>query len=141
MKWVLEKPLETLDEVHRFEKQYAIKFPEGFIDVVSKYNAGRPRPNVFDSLEEKELIAKSLLSFNVTHLDNIWDTTLNLKKRFPINIIPFMLDQFGNYVCFEFDPLEEEPLIVFWHHEQEMEGFQKVANKFDEYLAMFYEIN
>ncbi|MFB5089472.1 SMI1/KNR4 family protein [Psychrobacillus sp. PGGUH221] len=140
MEWILQKPLQSLQEVKRFEEKYEVKFPKSFNDVVIAYNAGRPRPNVFDTTTKKEIVAKALLSFDAHHLENIWETTSNLQKRLPANIIPFMSDQFGNYICFEFDPLEDEPLVVFWHHELGLDQVQQVAPTFRQFLANFYGI-
>ncbi|GEN81840.1 SMI1/KNR4 family protein [Sporosarcina luteola] len=140
MKWVLEKELKDDHAIERFEKLYGYKLPNDYKKVVKKHNAGRPRPNVFDTATRKELVAKSLLSYDEEHLDNIWSTYQNLKNRLPANALPFMGDQFGNYICFMFDPLEDEPTIVFWQHELGSESVQVIASNFEEFLQGFYEI-
>jgi hypothetical protein len=61
-------------------------------------------------------VAKALLSFDKTHPDNIWDTYDHLKGRLPNGVIPFMSDQFGNYICFDYRSSNNPP-VVFWDHE------------------------
>ena len=82
-------------------------------NIVKEYNFGRPRPNVFDTQITKERVAKALLSFEPGHAENIWDMYTSLKKQLPADVIPFMIDQFGNFVCFYFDSLAEEAEICF----------------------------
>ena len=138
MNWVLIKPLENANLVHDFEKKYRITFPKSYIEVVKNNNLGRPRPNVFDTAASKERIAKCLLSFDPQHQENIWDLTVTLKKQLPPDVIPFMVDQFGNYICFYFDILSEEANIVFW--DVESQKVDKVAETFEEFVNRFYEV-
>lgn len=141
MKWVLTKALEKQAYIKEFEQKYNVSFPKAFTDVVKENNAGRPRPNVFDSEKNKEYIAKGLLSFDPKHKENIWSTYETLEQRLPANVIPFMMDQFGNYLCFFFDPLEYEPSIVFWKHELDDDQLEKVADNFNDLLSGFYELD
>lgn len=141
MEWVLTKPLTSGNEekIKEFEKKYQIHFPKNYVEVVEQYNNGRPRPNVFDTEKNKERVAKSLLSFDSSHKDNIWETYTALYKQLPSGVFPFMVDQFGNYVCFFYDPLLEEPSIVFWN--LEVLQIEKVATTFKEFLNQFYSTN
>lgn len=138
MEWVLSKPLLNKDMINKFETKHQIQFPKNYVEVVCESNNGRPRPNVFDTEKDKERVAKSLLSFDSSHKENIWDTYNAMYKQLPSDVFPFMIDQFGNYVCFYYDPLMEEPTIVFWNlEEQQIEG---VASSFEDFLNQFYSI-
>lgn len=139
MNWVLTKPLENIQSLNEFEVKYEIQFPTSFISVIEENNYGRPRPNVFDTEETKERIAKALLSFDKKHRENIWETYSAIKKQLPADVYPFMVDQFGNYICFYFDPLFEEPTIIFF--ELEKQKIEKVAETFEAFLKLFYELN
>jgi hypothetical protein len=141
MDWVLSKTLEKSSYIEEFERKYNVRFPKSFTNVVKEKNAGRPRPNVFDSEKNEEYIAKALLSFDPGHKENIWSTYNTLEKRLPANVIPFMIDQFGNYLCFFFDPLEDEPSIVFWKHELDDDQLEKVSDNFNDLLNCFYELD
>lgn len=138
MNWVLTKPLENIQSLKEFEEKYTIKFPESYIEIVKDNNYGRPRPNVFDTEQTKERIAKALLSLDKKHAENIWDTTKALAKQLPADIYPFMIDQFGNYICFYYDPLFDAPTIVFFELESQM--VEKIADTFEQFITLFYEL-
>ncbi|WEA45441.1 SMI1/KNR4 family protein [Priestia aryabhattai] len=143
VKWILTKKLEKTEELNRFEQTYSIKFPVQFKEIVLENNAGRPRPNVFDSSERTELVAKALLSFDSSHPDNIWDTYQHVKGRLPNDIVPFMSDQFGNYVCFDYQ-YSKKPAVVFWDHELSQfnpnKSVGEVADDFEEFLNCLYSL-
>lgn len=138
MNWVLAKPLIKFELINEFEQKYNIKFPTSYVEIVQEYNLGRPRPNVFDTNKSKERIAKCLLSFNTEHKENIWDIYAALKKQLPADVIPFMVDQFGNFICFYFDSFTSEVTIVFWDVENQQ--IENIAESFDEFIAIFYEL-
>jgi len=142
--WILSKILEDQSAITRFEEKYGIKFPEEFKSIVRQFNGGRPRPNIFDSTQRKELVAKALLSFNESHTENIWDTYESLKTRLPKNIIPFLTDQFGNYICFDYRNTTI-PTIVLWDHEKAFSYYQDaiiyVEDTFESFLASLYSID
>lgn len=138
MKWVLTKPLENMQLLKAFEEKNSIQLPKSFIEVVMNNNYGRPRPNIFDTDQTKERIAKALLSFDRKHSENIWDTYDAVVKQLPADVYPFMIDQFGNYVCFYFDPLLDSPSIIFF--DLESQKVEKVADTFEEFIALFYEL-
>lgn len=139
MNWVLSKPLTKLEFINEFEQKHNIQFPIGFIDIVKHYNFGRPRPNVFDTNEVKERIAKCLLSFDPEHSENIWDMYAVLKKQLPADVIPFMVDQFGNFVCFYFDMVSTEPAIVFWNLETQQ--IESISESFEKFISSFYDLD
>lgn len=139
MNWVLTKPLKNLELIHEFEQKHKIQFPASYVNLVKKHNLGRPRPNVFDTNLAKERVAKSLLSFDTAHSENIWEMYSALIKQLPADVIPFMVDQFGSFVCFYFDSLSDEATIVFWNVETQQ--IENVADSFDEFIAQFYELD
>ncbi len=138
MEWVLTKPLENIQLLKEFEEKNSIQFPKSYIEVVANNNYGRPRPNIFDTDQTKERIAKALLSFDKNHSENIWDTYDAVVKQLPADVYPFMIDQFGNYVCFYYDPLLDTPSIIFF--DLERQKVEKVADTFERFITLFYEL-
>lgn len=138
MEWVLVKPLKSEQLIQNFEEKHDIEFPSSYRDIVTDHNNGRPRPNVFDTQDSKERVAKSLLSFDPEAKESIWGTYDTMSGRLPADTIPFMIDQFGNYVCFYYDSLKEEPAIVFW--DEESQSIEKVSETFTTFLGLFYEL-
>lgn len=140
----MSKPLGSEEAVVRFENMLEIVLPNDYKLGVANYNAGRPRPNVFDTAQRKELVAKALLSFDQTNVENIWTTYENLKNQLPKQIVPFMSDQFGNYICFDYRA-SNEPAVVFWDQELSHQNIEKgiiyIANSFSEFIGGLYELN
>ncbi|MDA1525325.1 SMI1/KNR4 family protein [Bacillus cereus] len=144
IKWIMSKPLGNEEAVVRFENMLEIVLPNDYKLCITNYNAGRPRPNVFDTAQRKELVAKALLSFDQLNVENIWDTFENVKNQLPKRIVPFMSDQFGNYICFDYRT-SNEPTVVFWDHELSHQNIEKgisyIANSFSEFVEGLYELN
>jgi hypothetical protein len=141
--WILTKPLANENQFANFEETHGITFPADFKADVLENNNGRPRPNVFDSRNRKELVAKALLSFDTAHPDNIWDTYDYLKERLQNGVMPFMSDQFGNYICFDYR-FANNPSIVFWDHElseaNPSKSISLVADGYSEFLDCLYSL-
>lgn len=138
MRWLFVKELSNIDNLTKFELKYKLNFPISFKEKVMEYNGGRPRPNTFDTIETKERVVKGLLSFNEEDRDNIWSTYENIKDRLPDQLVPILSDPFGNYICFDFDPLLKEPRIIFWDHETS--EIEKITKSFPEFIDSLYEL-
>lgn len=140
MEWLYVKPLDSDEQVKKFEKKYNVNFPSEFTDFIVKHNGARPDPYLIDAEKKKEIPAKGFLSFNLMDKpEDIWSTYDTLKSKLPVNIIPFMGDEGGNYFCIDLDPLEEIRRIVYWEHE--MGTIQLVANGFQGFLEKFYDFD
>lgn len=44
-----------------------------------------------------------------------------IKDTLPTKIIPFAFDPAGNLICFDYKDHEEDPIVVFWEHENAAE--------------------
>ncbi|MER2107075.1 MAG: SMI1/KNR4 family protein [Solibacillus sp.] len=138
MKWILKKQLTDEKTIEKFEQQYNVKFPLQFKVLVTNNNAARPEPYIIDAEKTKEIPAKALLSFDEHHKpEDIWSSYEAIKGRLPVNIIPFMSDEGGNYFCLDLDPLEEVKAIVYWSHEGNQ--VEKVADNLEEFISKFYD--
>lgn len=138
MEWILKKELSDKEKVEAFEKQYNIKFPKEFKDLIEQHHAARPDPYIIDAESTKEIPAKALLSFDESHKpEDIWSSFKAIKERVPVNVIPFMSDEGGNYFCFDFDPLENEVAIVYWSHEGST--LEHVADNLQQFIDKFYD--
>lgn len=134
----MKKALVDETKIEVFENQYNVKFPQVFKKLVANYNAARPDPYIVDAEKTKEIPAKALLSFNESDSpEDIWSSYEAIKDRLPINIVPFMSDEGGNYFCLDLDPLEDESSIVYWSHERN--EIEKVANNLNLFLDAFYD--
>ncbi|WP_050179703.1 SMI1/KNR4 family protein [Domibacillus robiginosus] len=137
MEWILKKELKEKQKVETFEKLYKIGFPQEFKELIEQHHAARPEPYLIDAENTKEIPAKSLLSFNESDKpEDIWSSYQAVKERLPVNVIPFMSDEGGNYFCFDLDPLENEAPIVYWSHENSKVEY--VADNLEQFIKRFY---
>ena len=110
--WKYVKPLENEKSVIEFHKKYNIKMSKKLLDVVTKYNGGRPTHKLFNTIDDKEYVFKSLLSYNENDLENIYSIYPSLFKE--SNLFPIATDAAGNMICV--NKASEE--YYLWEHEQ-----------------------
>lgn len=134
----MKKTLADITKIEAFEKQYNVKFPLEFKELVASNNAARPEPYIVDAETTKEIPAKALLSFNESDCpEDIWSSYEAIKDRLPVNVVPFMSDEGGNYFCMDVDPLEDGQAILYWSHEGNQ--MEKVANNLEDFTTNFYD--
>lgn len=130
--WKYVKPLDSNRMIQLFEKYVDYRFPASFKNVVSCCNGGRPQRCTFDTGKQTGRIFKSLLSFDKDDRETIWKicpSNLELRLR---GYVPFGLDPFGNWLCFNVDT----DAVVFVDHEAM--NVEPVADSFDQFLATLY---
>lgn len=116
MKWIGIRKLENEKSIELVQNKFGIKFPPDFIEVVKKYNAGRPTPSTYDTARLKGKDFGELLNFNLDQSFNIMHEYEQIKNRLPESVIPIAGDPGGNYLCYDFRSTME-PKIKFWDHE------------------------
>lgn len=134
MKFKYVKPLESEKNIERFENLMQATLPELFREFVKINNGSRPECPVFDTDNTKERVVNNFLSFNFHDHFSIFSAYENNEKMFESKYIPFALDVFGNFLCFN-----KKFQIIFINHEDLTKEF--VANSFDEFLEKLYMIN
>lgn len=136
MKWKYIKPLKSSEAIREFEGQFTgnfrFEFPLSFKRWVLSHNGGRPEKYCFETMcGTKEKTMKCLLSFNRDDKENIWNHYGWMKDRFNGRFVPFAIDNFGNYLCFDqigtvlfvsLDPL----------------GYEVVSYSFEQFLKILY---
>lgn len=138
MEWIYKKELENVNKIEEFETKYNVKFPVEFKTFVIENHAARPEPYLIDAEITKEIPVKAILSFDEKHKpEDIWSSYEAIKNSLPVNVIPFMSDEGGNYFCFDLDPLMDEASIVYWSHEGRKQ--ENVADNFKGFVENFYD--
>lgn len=93
------------------EEEYGIVIPEEVRNLIKEYNAATPSKYNF-MVETAEKVLGAILSFNKE--DNDVDTVFTaLDVIEDKNLIPFAIDPFGNYICYDVKVCE----VIFWNHE------------------------
>lgn len=98
--WHYIKPLNSDKRISEAEEKLRFEFNESYADVVKKYNGGRPPISSYDTQSKTERTIKSFLSLNPEDSENVF-TADRYVSEISKDLIPFAIDNFGNYICFE----------------------------------------
>lgn len=112
-------------------EKYGIYIPDDIVELLEKANAATPSKTKF-MLKVDEKVLGAILSFNPgeTEADS-FESAMNI--GFEKNIVPFGIDPFGNYICYN----TNDNTIIFFEHEND--SFFVVADNLNEFIKMLYE--
>lgn len=110
----------TEEIVKKIGQSMGIKFPKDYIDCVKVNHGANVIPYCFD-VEGIERVFGSLLSFDEESSDYIVKDYNNYRATLPNGVVPFGIDPAGNLICFDYKNHEEDPIVVFWEHEDAWE--------------------
>lgn len=115
MQWKYVKKLKDKESISSVEKTTDYTFPILFKEVVERYNGSRPSTSQIKTSSGRIISIKSLLSFNPEDKETVYDVLVWNKEELGDKFVPFMIDNFGNLICFD----KRNNHIVFVNHETE----------------------
>lgn len=130
IEWEFVIPLKDDMIIDIFEIENAYSLPSDFKEFIKKNNSGMPLVNTFDTDKTKERNIKCILSFNKEDEENIYEFINLFKKNNYLEMLPFAIDSFGNFICFENEK------VVFWNCELETKEY--IADSFSKFLDCLY---
>lgn len=109
--WKYIKPLEHTSSVDDFLKKNSVKLPETLVNLLKKYNGGRPSVKRVVTDTGREYVFKSLLSYNPYDKETI-------QRLYPeifgdTALFPIGSDSAGNFICFN----TKSQSYVLYNHE------------------------
>lgn len=110
----------TKKEVENVGETLGVKFPLDYIEVAMNYNGAHVSPELFQ-VEGKEKVFGTLLTYDSEDDEHILEVFNDYKDTLPKKIIPFAFDPSGNLICFDYTDHEDNPIVVFWEHENAAE--------------------
>ncbi|PGZ98490.1 1,3-beta-glucan synthase regulator [Bacillus pseudomycoides] len=112
--------------IKQIANQLGVLFPEDYIKCAQINHGGRVRPDVFE-VDGEERVFGILLSYDENSEINILKEYHSYKDTLPKELVPFGIDPAGNLICFDYKNHEEDPIVVFWEHEDawEKEGLME----------------
>jgi hypothetical protein len=129
LKWRYSKPLVDERQIAEVESKLGFVFPSLYVKTVKEYNGGRPPVGEYNTDKTKERTIKLFLSFNMSDVENVYkaleDVLVTGEK-----VIPFGIDSFGNYICFN----KTDKKIVFLDFETG--GIEQIADDYDGFLKI-----
>lgn len=110
--------------------KYQVVIPDDLKKLLMMANAATPSKTRF-MLKVDEKVLGAILSFNPDEKEaDSFESAMNI--CFEKNIVPFGIDPFGNYICYN----TTDKSIMFFDHEED--SLEKVASSLEEFLGMLY---
>ena len=136
MTWKYAEPLTDIAPIRKLESKINQSYPLDYVKCVLENNAGYPSLHVFETEKSSTRVFSDLLSVNESDIDNVYAPYETISDRLGRkDIMPFAIDPFGNYICFDFS--QSPPTVVFWHHETN--ELEPVSRTFSDLLNKLYE--
>ena len=111
--------------------KYNVTIPEDLVNLLKKANAATPSKTKF-MVKVDEKILGAILSFNPGEKEaDSFETAMRI--GFEKNIIPFGIDPFGNYICYN----TKDKSIMFFDHEND--SLTVISKSLKDFLDMLYE--
>ncbi|MFP7412698.1 SMI1/KNR4 family protein [Priestia filamentosa] len=121
VKWRRLKSSVSDNDILLLEEKMNMTFPKDYKECVKVNQGTRPKPYIFD-VEGVEKVFGALLKINSPEdPSDMWNNYLDYKTTLPKEVIPFALDPAGNLIYFDYKNHKEDPIIVFWGHEDAWE--------------------
>ena len=110
--------------------KYQVTIPDDLKDFLKVANAATPSKTRF-MLKVDEKVLGAVLSFNPNEKEaDSFASAMNV--GFEKNIVPFGIDPFGNYICYNTD----NGSILFFDHEED--NLAEIASTLEDFLNKLY---
>lgn len=116
---VWDEPV-TRETVEEVAKKLAVTFPEDYIKCAMANHGGHVNPHLFQ-VEEKERVFGTFLSYIAEDSEYIVEVYHDYKETLPVQVVPIAFDPAGNLLCFDYKNRGNDPIVVFWEHENAAE--------------------
>jgi len=106
--------------VEKIGIELGFNFPKDYIHCAAENNGANAEPELF-LVGNKEKVFGTLLSFDNESDEFIVDVYNRYNKTLPNKVVPFAFDPAGNLICFDYKGHKDNPVIVFWEHDNAWE--------------------
>jgi hypothetical protein len=114
--WKYVKTLNDPMAVKTFLNKNNLSLPKSLIEILEKYNGGRPSDKMILTEAKREYVFKSILSYNEDDKENIYNIYMDLFKR--SEYFPFASDAAGNFICYD---IKTGKLVLYNHETNNVE--------------------
>ncbi|MDP1509333.1 SMI1/KNR4 family protein [Paenibacillus sp. SEL3] len=147
-------PLPDSNLIMRVEENFEIKFPNDFINFISKNNGAIPITRFFEYKSNRYVVDRflCLLDNPGEHDKGMYDIKVvfsQLDERIlsdgditGAELVPFAALFAGDFVCLDFSESKTDPVICIWYNEESDEYdpvTEKIADNVNSFLDMLEE--
>lgn len=130
IEWKYKIEVANTDVFAEIEKERKVSFPNELKKLIIEANASTPTKYNF-MVGNTEKVLGAILSFNRNESDT--DSVFTaLNAITDINLMPFGIDPFGNYICYSL----QDKKVVFWDHETD--SISSVSDSLSAFLDSLY---
>ncbi|MDM5186391.1 SMI1/KNR4 family protein [Bacillus sp. DX4.1] len=116
IQWDFKRDEISEEDILEVARKIGVAFPNDYIECVKINHGACPEPEVFD-VNGEERVFGSLLKYNSESYTEIYNIYNDYKDTLPKEIVPFGIDPAGDLICFDYKNHTENPIVVFWEHE------------------------
>jgi len=120
LEWQFADETVSEDYVGRIGDDLGFIFPKDYVSCVAINNGANVEPELFN-VGNRERVFGTLLSYDDENDEFIVDVYNSYKNSLPNEVVPFAFDPAGNLICFDYKGHKENPIVVFWEHENAWE--------------------
>ena len=118
--WPVPDGIVSSEYIVEIGKQMGYIFPIDYVECAIHNNGSAVLPYNFE-VDGINRVFGTLLSYDKESSENIYKVYRNYVSSLPKGLVPFAFDPAGNLICFDYKEHEENPIVVFWEHENAWE--------------------
>ena len=108
------------EEVEKIGDEMGFEFPKDYRSCVTVNNGANVEPHLFN-IGNRQKVFGTLLSYEKGNDEYIVDVYNCYRNTLPNGVVPFAFDPSGNLICFDYKEHKDNPIVVFWEHEEAWE--------------------
>ena len=114
--WPVPDEPVSAEDINKVGKQIGYVFPDDYTECTSFNNGSAVLPYNFE-VDGITKVFGTLLSYDEQSSEYIVKVYRSYVSTLPKGIVPFAFDPAGNLLCFDYKDDENNPIVVFWEHE------------------------
>ena len=118
--WPVPDDPVSAEYIIKVGRQIGYIFPSDYVECAVHNNGSAVLPYNFE-VNEITRVFGTLLSYDKDSSENIVKVYHNYVSSLPKGLVPFPFDPAGNLICFDYKEHEDNPIVVFWEHENAAE--------------------
>ncbi|MGL6107314.1 SMI1/KNR4 family protein [Romboutsia sp.] len=122
IQWQFTSDNGTIEDIKKIEEITNVKLPKEYVQCVLLNNGGYPDKNTFDIENEKGKVFEYLLGISEEDDEDVLSIYKLFNDNQKVDVVPFGMDPFGNYLCFKYNN-KDEYNVIFLDHENKNEKF------------------
>ncbi|MED1058862.1 SMI1/KNR4 family protein [Bacillus mycoides] len=114
--WPVPDEPVSAEYIYEVGKQMDFIFPSDYVECAITNNGSAVLPYKFE-VDGVTRVFGTLLSYDTDSSEYIVKVYRTYATTIPKELVPFAFDPAGNLICFDYKNAKNNPVVVFWGHE------------------------